>query len=179
MNVITKSAKKAAIWFVVFVPYVCIMGAITGTSMWFLNIQDTWETAVKVVVFITPITSFIGLYIPVFALQLFPDQRYSSQLCKMPINTVSMIFRELVSQTPALIAWGIVLSVISPLCTAVYIVSNLTLLVATVASVVMFTKWPTQEEMNTNKVNRATDKDGNEICYDIPSLWEEVKNRLG
>lgn len=30
----------------------------------------------------------------------------------------------------------------------------------------------------TNKVNLATDKDGNEICYDIPSLWEEVKNNL-
>jgi len=30
----------------------------------------------------------------------------------------------------------------------------------------------------TNKVNLATDKDGNEICYDIPSLWEEVKNNV-
>jgi hypothetical protein len=30
----------------------------------------------------------------------------------------------------------------------------------------------------TNKVNLASDKDGNEICYDIPSLWEEVKNNL-
>jgi len=30
----------------------------------------------------------------------------------------------------------------------------------------------------TNKVNLATDKSGNEICYDIPSLWEEVKNNL-
>lgn len=30
----------------------------------------------------------------------------------------------------------------------------------------------------TNKVNLANDKDGNEICYDIPSLWEEVKNNL-
>jgi hypothetical protein len=30
----------------------------------------------------------------------------------------------------------------------------------------------------TNKVNAATDKDGNEICYDVPSLWEEVKNNL-
>jgi hypothetical protein len=30
----------------------------------------------------------------------------------------------------------------------------------------------------TNKVNLATDKDGNEICYDIPSLWEEVKNNI-
>ena len=30
----------------------------------------------------------------------------------------------------------------------------------------------------TNKTNLATDKDGNEICYDIPSLWEEVKNNL-
>jgi len=29
-----------------------------------------------------------------------------------------------------------------------------------------------------NKVNLATDKDGKEICYDIPSLWEEVKNNL-
>ena len=30
----------------------------------------------------------------------------------------------------------------------------------------------------TNKVNLATDIDGNEICYDIPSLWEEVKHNL-
>ena len=30
----------------------------------------------------------------------------------------------------------------------------------------------------TDKVNLATDKDGNEICYDIPSLWEEVKSDL-
>ena len=30
----------------------------------------------------------------------------------------------------------------------------------------------------TNKVNLANDKDGNEICYDIPSLWEEVKHNL-
>ena len=30
----------------------------------------------------------------------------------------------------------------------------------------------------TTKVNLANDKDGNEICYDIPSLWEEVKNNL-
>jgi len=30
----------------------------------------------------------------------------------------------------------------------------------------------------TNKVNLATDADGKEICYDIPSLWEEVKDRL-
>ena len=30
----------------------------------------------------------------------------------------------------------------------------------------------------TNKVNLANDKDGNEICYDIPSLWEEVKRNL-
>ena len=30
----------------------------------------------------------------------------------------------------------------------------------------------------TNKVNLATDKNGKEICYDIPSLWEEVKNNL-
>lgn len=29
-----------------------------------------------------------------------------------------------------------------------------------------------------DKVNLATDKDGKEICYDIPSLWEEVKNNL-
>jgi hypothetical protein len=29
-----------------------------------------------------------------------------------------------------------------------------------------------------NKVNLATDKDGNEICYDIPSLWETVKEHL-
>lgn len=140
MNVITKSAKKAAIWFVVFVPYVCIMGAITGTLMWSLNIQDTWEAAVKVVIFMTPITSFIGLYIPVFAVQLFPHQlRYNWQLCKMPRNIVSMIFQEMVFQTPALVAWGIVLSVISPLCTAVYIVSNLTLLVIEVVSIVMLT----------------------------------------
>ena len=30
----------------------------------------------------------------------------------------------------------------------------------------------------TNKINLATDKDGNSICHDIPSLWEEVKNNL-
>jgi len=30
----------------------------------------------------------------------------------------------------------------------------------------------------THKVNLATDSDGKEICYDIPSLWEEVKNNL-
>ena len=30
----------------------------------------------------------------------------------------------------------------------------------------------------TDKVNLATDIDGNEICYDIPSLWEEVKHNL-
>ena len=30
----------------------------------------------------------------------------------------------------------------------------------------------------TNKVNLATDKDGNRICHDIPSLWDEVKNNL-
>jgi hypothetical protein len=30
----------------------------------------------------------------------------------------------------------------------------------------------------TNKINLANDKDGNEICYDIPSLWNEVKNNL-
>ena len=30
----------------------------------------------------------------------------------------------------------------------------------------------------TNKTNLATDKNGNEICYDIPSLWNEVKNNL-
>ena len=30
----------------------------------------------------------------------------------------------------------------------------------------------------TNKVNLATDADGKEICYDIPSLWKEVKDRL-
>jgi len=29
-----------------------------------------------------------------------------------------------------------------------------------------------------NKVNLATDKDGNSICYDIPSLWEEIKNNI-
>lgn len=30
----------------------------------------------------------------------------------------------------------------------------------------------------TDKVNLATDIDGNSICYDIPSLWEEVKHNL-
>lgn len=30
----------------------------------------------------------------------------------------------------------------------------------------------------TDKTNLATDKNGNEICYDIPSLWNEVKNNL-
>jgi hypothetical protein len=29
-----------------------------------------------------------------------------------------------------------------------------------------------------NKTNLATDKNGNEICYDIPSLWETVKEHL-
>jgi hypothetical protein len=29
-----------------------------------------------------------------------------------------------------------------------------------------------------SKVKLATDKDGNEICYDIPSLWETVKEHL-
>jgi len=29
-----------------------------------------------------------------------------------------------------------------------------------------------------DKVHLAQDKDGNEICYDIPSLWKEVKNNL-
>ena len=29
-----------------------------------------------------------------------------------------------------------------------------------------------------DKVQLAQDKDGNEICYDIPSLWKEVKNNL-
>ena len=30
----------------------------------------------------------------------------------------------------------------------------------------------------SGKKNLATDMDGNEICYDIPSLWEEVKHNL-
>jgi uncharacterized protein Yka (UPF0111/DUF47 family) len=30
----------------------------------------------------------------------------------------------------------------------------------------------------TDKVNLATDADGKEICYDIPSLWKVVKNNL-
>ena len=30
----------------------------------------------------------------------------------------------------------------------------------------------------SDQKNLATDKDGNEICYDIPSLWEEVKHNL-
>ncbi len=30
----------------------------------------------------------------------------------------------------------------------------------------------------SGKTNLATDKDGNEICYDIPSLWETVKEHL-
>jgi hypothetical protein len=29
-----------------------------------------------------------------------------------------------------------------------------------------------------DKINIATDKDNNEICYDIPSLWETVKEHL-
>jgi hypothetical protein len=29
-----------------------------------------------------------------------------------------------------------------------------------------------------NKVNLATDENGKEICYDIPSLWEVVKEHL-
>jgi hypothetical protein len=30
----------------------------------------------------------------------------------------------------------------------------------------------------SGKKNLATDKDGNEICYDIPSLWKTVKEHL-
>jgi hypothetical protein len=30
----------------------------------------------------------------------------------------------------------------------------------------------------SGKKNLATDKDGNEICYDIPSLWETVEEHL-
>jgi hypothetical protein len=30
----------------------------------------------------------------------------------------------------------------------------------------------------SGKKNPATDKDGNEICYDIPSLWKTVKEHL-
>lgn len=30
----------------------------------------------------------------------------------------------------------------------------------------------------SGKENPATDKDGNPICYDIPSLWAEVKHNL-
>jgi uncharacterized membrane protein len=144
MNVITKSAKKTAIYFVYFIPWVCMISAITGTLMWSLNIQDTWETAAKIVVFITPITGFIGLYIPVFAVQLFPHLEF----CKMPRDIIGMMSREIVSQIPALIAWGIVLSLISPLCTAVYIVSNLTLLVIAVVSIVMLTE---EEEQQTQQ----------------------------
>lgn len=39
--------------------------------------------------------------------------------------------------------------------------------------------WYLYERIGFNdKVNLATDKDGNEICYDIPSLWETVKEYL-
>lgn len=30
----------------------------------------------------------------------------------------------------------------------------------------------------TEKVNLATDENGKEICYDIPSLWDVVKDHL-
>jgi len=30
----------------------------------------------------------------------------------------------------------------------------------------------------SGKTNLATDENGNEICYDIPSLWETVKEHL-
>jgi hypothetical protein len=36
--------------------------------------------------------------------------------------------------------------------------------------------WYLYERIGFNdKVNLATDGNGNKICYDIPSLWEEVK----
>jgi hypothetical protein len=39
--------------------------------------------------------------------------------------------------------------------------------------------WYLYERIGFNgKTNLATDKDGNEICYDIPSLWETVKEHL-
>ena len=39
--------------------------------------------------------------------------------------------------------------------------------------------WYLYERVGFNdKVNLATDKDGNEICYDVPSLWETVKEHL-
>jgi hypothetical protein len=39
--------------------------------------------------------------------------------------------------------------------------------------------WYLYERVGFNdKVNLATDKDGNEICYDIPSLWKTVKGHL-
>ena len=39
--------------------------------------------------------------------------------------------------------------------------------------------WYLYERIGFNgKTNIATDKDGNEICYDIPSLWETVKEHL-
>jgi hypothetical protein len=39
--------------------------------------------------------------------------------------------------------------------------------------------WYLYERIGFNdKVNLATDKNGKEICYDIPSLWEVVKEHL-
>jgi hypothetical protein len=39
--------------------------------------------------------------------------------------------------------------------------------------------WYLYERIGFNgKTNLATDKDGKEICYDIPSLWETVKEHL-
>jgi hypothetical protein len=39
--------------------------------------------------------------------------------------------------------------------------------------------WYLYERIGFNgKKNLATDKDGNEICYDIPSLWKTVKEHL-
>ena len=39
--------------------------------------------------------------------------------------------------------------------------------------------WYLYERIGFNdKVNLATDENGKEICYDIPSLWEVVKGHL-
>jgi hypothetical protein len=39
--------------------------------------------------------------------------------------------------------------------------------------------WYLYERIGFNdKVNLATDENGKEICYDIPSLWETVKEHL-
>jgi hypothetical protein len=39
--------------------------------------------------------------------------------------------------------------------------------------------WYLYERIGFNdKVNLATDENGKEICYDIPSLWEVVKEHL-